>query len=138
MLPGPSLGIFSLLWGKVKRWLPVYWAFIVIYWCISPTLHAGPVWYEYQADATICNSAWWRVLLFIDNWFDKGCYNFAWFIPAEIQLSLICVLFLLLYSIHKKLSFVILALSTISSWILTLTLSAPFPSSLDTTLSSNS
>ena len=64
------------------KWVPLYWGFILIYWQISPALHAGPVWYEYQEQAAICSSAWWRVLFFIDNWFENGCYNFAWYIPV--------------------------------------------------------
>ena len=61
--------IFRLISGKVIRWVPLYWAIVIIYWQISPSLHAGPIWYEYEEQAAVCNSAWWRVLFFIDNWF---------------------------------------------------------------------
>ena len=76
--------------------------------------------------------------MFIDNWFSNGCYNFAWFVPVEMQLSLLCVLFLMVYSQKKSVAWILLGLAALGTWILTLTLSAPFPSSLETTLNNRS
>ena len=74
--------LLKLFLSKVTKLIPLYWAVIAIYWQVTPALHAGPVWYEYQGEAAVCNGAWWRVLLFIDNWFENGCYDFGWYIPA--------------------------------------------------------
>ena len=52
-------------------------------------------------------------------------------------MSTIGVLFLWVFLYRKKLAFLLLTFISISSWILTLVLSAPFPISLDTTLSSH-
>ena len=43
----PQRVVLKVLKDKLVRWVPLYWAFIVIYWLISPSLHAGPIWYEY-------------------------------------------------------------------------------------------
>jgi len=109
---------------------------ILIYWQITPSLHAGPIWYEYQSEAKVCNSKWWQSLLFIDNWFENGCYNFAWYIPAEIQLSLLGITLLWVYLKNNKAGAALLIVLFLATWILTLTISAPFPASLDSTLSS--
>lgn len=107
----------------------------MIYWQISPTLHSGPVWYEYSNEVAVCNTRWWQALLFIDNWFENGCYNFAWYIPAEIQLSLLGVILMWVYLKNKKVGIIVLVAMFLTTWILTLTISAPFPTSLDSTLS---
>jgi hypothetical protein len=135
--PRAGRALFKLFTNKLLHWLPIYWAIIVIYWQISPALHAGPVWYEYQEEAATCSSNWWQALLLIDNWFENGCYNFAWFVPVELQLSLLATLLLWFYLKNNKLGFILLVLLTLATWILTLTISAPFPTSLDTTLSYN-
>lgn len=75
-------------------------------------------------------------MLFIDNWFENGCYNFAWYIPAEIQLSLLGTFLLWIYLKNKKVGMALLIVLSLATWILTLTISAPFPTSLDSTLSS--
>jgi peptidoglycan/LPS O-acetylase OafA/YrhL len=108
---------------------------IIIFWQISPTLHSGPIWYEYQDETAQCNTSWWRVFLLIDNWFEDGCYSFSWFIPAEIQLTLLNVLILLAFARKKKIGLVALGLTLLASWVLVLTISSPLPSSLETTLS---
>jgi peptidoglycan/LPS O-acetylase OafA/YrhL len=65
----PIKPLISNLVNKLWRLYPLYLLIIIIFWQISPTLHSGPIWYEYQSEAAQCNSSWWRVLLLIDNWF---------------------------------------------------------------------
>ena len=47
--PRAGRALIKLFYQKVFKWLPIYWAAILIYWQITPALHAGPVWYEYQS-----------------------------------------------------------------------------------------
>lgn len=67
---------------KYLRLYPLYLAVLVIYWLVSPGLHAGPVWFAYEDEAAICDGSWWRVLLMIDNWFERGCYPGLWFVQV--------------------------------------------------------
>lgn len=73
--------------------------------------------------------------MLIDNWFEDGCYNFSWFIPVEIQLTVLNIIILLLFARKKSFGVISLGISLLSSWILVLTISSPLPSSLETTLS---
>jgi peptidoglycan/LPS O-acetylase OafA/YrhL len=74
--------ILKLFKSKFVRIYPLYIAAILIFWTITPTIHAGPIWYVYQTETAVCNSAWWRVFMLIDNWFVNGCYDWAWFVPV--------------------------------------------------------
>ncbi len=67
---------------KLFRLYPVYITVIAIYWAITPSLHAGPVWFVYEEAAEQCNSSWWWTILMIDNWFSEGCYQFSWFVQV--------------------------------------------------------
>ena len=67
---------------RIGRLYPLYLAVLLIYWCITPSLHMGPVWYKYQEEVAVCNHSWWRVLLLIDNWFENSCYPSLWFVQA--------------------------------------------------------
>ena len=74
--------IFKNLGSRVARLYPLYFMVLLIYWCITPSLHMGPVWYKYQEEVAVCNHSWWRVLLLIDNWFENSCYPSLWFVQA--------------------------------------------------------
>ena len=67
---------------KFVRLYPIYFAILIIYWVISPSLHEGPVWYVYENQAAVCNSRWWAAMLLIDNWFTAHCYPGGWFVQA--------------------------------------------------------
>lgn len=80
--PRGNKALLKLVVRKLTKLAPLYWIFVLIFWQITPALHSGPVWFEYQAEAETCSRAWWRVLFFIDNWFENGCYDFSWYLPA--------------------------------------------------------
>lgn len=42
------VNIFKSVGWKLLRLYPLYIVVLVIYWGISPALHAGPIWYIYQ------------------------------------------------------------------------------------------
>ena len=67
---------------KFTRLYPIYIAVFIIYWLVTPGLHAGPVWFVYEDEAAICNTHWWKVLLLIDNWFPNSCYPALWFVQV--------------------------------------------------------
>lgn len=119
------------------RLYPLYIAAILIYWTITPSLHGGPVWYVYQREASQCNQSLWKAFLLVDNWFSGSCYDFAWFVPTEIQLVLINVFIFSCYYRSKRIGLIILGVILIVFWVLLLTISSPLPSSIDTTLDPN-
>jgi hypothetical protein len=45
--PRAGRALLKVFYQKVFKWFGIYWAAILIYWQISPSLHSGPVWYEY-------------------------------------------------------------------------------------------
>ena len=49
---------------KVARLYPLYLATLLIYWLVSPGLHAGPVWFVYEEQVAVCDGSWWKVLPF--------------------------------------------------------------------------
>jgi hypothetical protein len=61
---------------------PQYLIFIFIYWFVSPSLHAGPLWVPYLQQVDQCYSSWWRAFLLIDNWFTQGCFDFSWYVQV--------------------------------------------------------
>lgn len=41
----PITPLFQMLGRKMRRLYPLYLLIVIIYWLVSPSLHAGPVWY---------------------------------------------------------------------------------------------
>lgn len=44
----PYLEIFKNILARIARLYPVYLTVFLIYWCITPALHCGPVWFVYK------------------------------------------------------------------------------------------
>jgi peptidoglycan/LPS O-acetylase OafA/YrhL len=40
--------LFKALGSKLVRLYPLYIVVFLIYWLVTPCLHAGPIWYVYQ------------------------------------------------------------------------------------------
>ena len=133
----PTKPLLMHLGKKMLRLYPLYLGIVLIYWQVSPTLHGGPVWYHYMDDAERCGWTWWRALLLIDNWWEEGCYDFAWYVPAEAQLALLTLGILMLFQRNTRFGLIAVSALSVIGWILTLTISSPLPSSPSTTTSSH-
>jgi peptidoglycan/LPS O-acetylase OafA/YrhL len=117
--------LFKVLGLKLIRLYPLYIVVLIIYWGVSPSLHVGPVWYVYQEEAQVCSTAWWRVLLLIDNWFSQGCYPVLWFVQLEVQYTLtITFLFFIVYFKKPKFGFALLGIFLLSTFVLLFIFSA--------------
>lgn len=123
---------------RFARLFPLYLAVFVIYWLVTPGLHAGPVWFVYQEEAAVCNSHWWKVILLIDNWFPNSCYPALWFVQVEYQLTFLAASFYILYFINKKASIGYLILLLITSGILMFVLSGDLITTVDAAVNSYS
>lgn len=77
--PSSVLAAFA---KKLIKLYPVYFVVILVYWAVSPTLHAGPLWNVYQDTVGQCSYSWWRSLIMIDNWFVDGCFNYSWYVQV--------------------------------------------------------
>ena len=119
---------------RFARLYPFYLAVWIIYWLVSPGLHAGPVWFVYEEAAGVCDGSWWRVLLMVDNWFGEGCYPGLWFVQVEFQLTFLAGSFFAIHYLHKLASYIYLGALLIASWVLMFVLSPPLLTSLDVTI----
>lgn len=73
----------ELLGRKLYRLYPLYIAIFLIYVCISPSMHSGPVWYVYENEVAYCQKYWWSSLLLIGNWWGtKQCFPGGWFVES--------------------------------------------------------
>ena len=94
---------------KLLRLYPIYIACLVIFWGVVPSLHSGPVWVIYERqEINRCDSVWWRNLLMIDNFFSSGCFNFSWWVQAEIQYTVLALLTFMLLFINKSIGTIVL------------------------------
>ena len=126
--------MFAIFGRKLARLYPLYIAVLFIYWCISPSIHTGPVWYEYQEDAAICNHSWWKVLLLIDNWFEESCYSALWFVQVEVQYAFFISLLFLIYFLSNKVFYYIFGVLYVASYVILMVFSARMPASYDVAL----
>lgn len=129
-----DLNLFKTLGKRLARLYPLYIVVFLIYWCISPALHAGPVWYKYQEQAAVCNSSWWRVLLMIDNWFSEGCYPALWFVQVEAQYAVLISLLFVLYLKARQAFYYVFGALYIGTFAILFALSAELPSSFSVAL----
>lgn len=127
--------LLKALGRKVLRLYPLYFLAIIIYWFVTPALHAGPLWVVYEQQVDQCQSAWWRALLLIDNWFPNGCYNFAWFVQVEIQLVLLMSLIFFVYVKKRTAGIILLNVVFNLAIVLMFVFSSEMPSSVESMLS---
>lgn len=119
---------------KLYRLYPFYLVAILIYATISSSMHAGPVWYVYEDQVANCGKYWWRSMLLIGNWWGQQCYPGGWFVEAEIQMVLVCLLFFAIYLRWKRVGLIVYALLVVAMLIVTFVLAPNMPTSLENTL----
>lgn len=68
--------------AKLLRLYPIYIVALVIYAVIVPAFHNGPMWKIHEEDLKHCSTGWWRNILMIDNFFQDGCFEFAWWVQV--------------------------------------------------------
>lgn len=116
---------------------PLYLVVMLVYWFISPSLHAGPLWNAYTNQVEECSSYWWRYLLMIDNWFADGCFNYSWYVQVEFQFALLLSFIFVIYAKNRPAALIVLYLLLIATFILVFAIGGKFPISVQTVISDN-
>lgn len=124
----------QFLGRKLYRLYPVYVAVLLVFCTITPSVHSGPVWYVYEDQAAVCRSAWWRSLLLIGNWWSQQCFAGGWFVEAEVQLCLVCLLFFVFYSRWKKVTMIAYSVVLVGMLVVEFVLAPHMPASVEYTL----
>lgn len=115
--------LLSKLAKKLIRLCPVYIVCLVIFWSIVPSIHSGPMWMIYSDEINRCDTVWWRNILMIDNLFSQGCFNFSWWIQAEVQYTVLALCTFGILFINKSVGSIILYIEVLASWVLLFVLS---------------
>lgn len=63
----------------------------------------------------------------IDNFFSEGCFNFSWWVQAEVQYTLLALGTFAILFINKSVGSIILYIEVLVSWILLFVLSEKLP-----------
>lgn len=90
----------------LQRWLrlaPVFLMCMFLYWKVMPAAGAGPLYYQYKEATIYCEDGWWKDLLFFGNFSKNMCMVWGWYIQIDMQLFLVSLLLLWLYtSLNRK------------------------------------
>lgn len=102
---------------RLLKLYPLYLVIILVYIFVTPSFHSGPLWNVYLQQVDECSAGWWRALILIDNWWNPGCFSFAWYVQAEMQLALIVALLFLLYAYRRHVAMITLYILLIATFI---------------------
>lgn len=133
-----TLNIMAVALRKLIRLYPLYIAVLLIYWLITPSIHAGPLWNVYMEQIGQCNSSWWRAFLMIDNWFTGGCFSYSWYVQLEFQFILVAAAIFAVYSYKRVVAEGILYLLLILNLIFLFVFGGKLPTSVETATSESS
>ncbi|CAD8107262.1 unnamed protein product [Paramecium primaurelia] len=107
LVPAMWLHRFLRIW-------PTYAFCILVYWQLTVYMSDGPIWNEYIASTSTCNTQWWKNLLFIDNMFSHAnnglsyCFGWGWYLSNDFQIFLITPILLIIYARNKKIGLTII------------------------------
>lgn len=111
------MNIFAAFFRKLVKLYPLYLVIILIYWFVTPSIHAGPLWNVYESQVAQCNHNWWSAFLMIDNWWVNGCYSYSWYVQVEVQFAFIACCIFILYSYKRDFALYVIYLLLIGSFI---------------------
>lgn len=106
---------------RLLRFWPSYIMAMLIFYTIYLHLGSGPRWGSDQETVEYC-SGMWRAIFFVDNLVDDGitqCMGWGWYLQNDMQLFILSLGFLLIYSIKPWLSKLSISLAIIASCIYT-------------------
>ncbi|XP_025113091.1 O-acyltransferase like protein-like isoform X2 [Pomacea canaliculata] len=61
----------------------------VVYVIFFPSVTSGPLWTDHAPDYSQCKSYWWANLLLVQNFLQKGCMPWTWYLAVEWQLHVV-------------------------------------------------
>ena len=105
------------IFHRVLRFWPSYLMAILILYAVFLQTGHGIFWFQNSATDQIDNCAQiWKPMFFVDNLVDNGekmCMGWGWYLQNDMQIFIVSMLFLFIYSQSKfasKLSLPILSL----------------------------
>ncbi|KAI5642502.1 acyltransferase family domain-containing protein [Phthorimaea operculella] len=116
---------FVLFSYRVVRLTPAYAFVIGLNLVALRYVHYTSVFDSAVADHITCDHFWWRNLLYINNLFPQRemCMVWSWYMANDTQFYVVGIIILLLSVKHTKLSWGLLGLILISSWVTTIYIS---------------
>ena len=107
----PKLGtaaqphIWQVYLHRFLRICPLFMFVLFLTWVISPYIGAGPRGYHIDDVNEHCAQYWWTGLFFlhhqIPDWLGIGCLGQSWYLGTDMQLFLVLVPVLYLYSYRR-------------------------------------
>lgn len=91
---------------RVLRLLPTYIFALFLTWTLAVYLGSGPLSYLIDSANEYCADYWWTHLVFLNNivpdWLGIGCLGQSWYLAADMQMFLVAVPLLGLYSSRDR------------------------------------
>ena len=121
-LRAPSKSVMKYpmaLLHRLLRFWPSYITAILIFYSLYIHLGSGPFWHlEYSVAVEPCSKIW-KPLLFVDNLVDNGedmCMGWGWYLQNDMQIFIISLFVLFLYSKNKMGSYCLVLALMIASF----------------------
>ncbi|XP_028032780.1 nose resistant to fluoxetine protein 6-like [Bombyx mandarina] len=86
----------------------------------------GPFWQVVAGDVENCRSNWWRILLHVQNYYRSNCMIHTWYLAVDFQLYILSPIVIVWLFGRKAIAWLILILSVLLSWAVTITYSYTF------------
>lgn len=106
---------------RVLRFWPSYIMAMLIYYSIMIHTGSGPLWYKLVVAGQIQNcKSIWKPIIFVDNIVDNGqsmCMGWGWYLQNDMQIFIISIPILFLYTRKRNLSFIVIWLLILGSMI---------------------
>ncbi len=106
---------------RILRFWPSYIMAMVIYYGIMMHTGSGPLWPNLMTYGQIENcKTLWKPIIFVDNIVDNGekmCMGWGWYLQNDMQIFILSIPILFLYSRNRKASFILIQVLILLSLI---------------------
>ena len=82
--------------------MPTYLIAMLIYWKIIIFCGDGPLFSFFTKSTDYCENMWENII-FIDNFYEKKCFGWGWYLSSDFQLFLYSLLMIFLYAVNRNL-----------------------------------
>jgi peptidoglycan/LPS O-acetylase OafA/YrhL len=112
--------LIAILQRAMRLW-PSYLVAIMIFYALYEHTGSGPIWGNDEPIIRRCEH-FWQSIIFIDNLVDNGkseCLGWGWYLQNDMQLFVISMIIMLIYSKNKLIAKVTASILIIASLIFT-------------------
>ncbi|XP_017348985.2 O-acyltransferase like protein isoform X2 [Ictalurus punctatus] len=128
----PNLRLIAhFLFRRFRRIQPLHLFIVCAIVTLFSFLHNGPFWFTAEDQILNCKAFWWSNLLLINNLFTitHTCAPWTWYLSVDFQFYAATPFLICLYTLNKRVfvsvAFTLLAMSCISSALITAFLHLP-------------